>query len=133
LRVDTVAPACRPGRRKSLICRVPPTFSSKGLSGRNHALPAGKQVWIRLGSAWAHADGIGFNLQLETIPLDGRIALRIAAEKNKKFTWAGFTARLFFRLRPAREHFGFPTRRVHNQIQREQRHKQIAPACRPGI
>src|SRR5271169_386141 len=29
-------------------------------------------------SAWAHADGNGFNLQLETVPLDGRVALRIA-------------------------------------------------------
>ena len=37
----------------------------------------------RIGSAWAHADGNGFNIQLETVPLDGRVALRIATEKNK--------------------------------------------------
>ena len=35
------------------------------------------------GSAWAHADGNGFNIQLETVALDGRIALRVATEKNK--------------------------------------------------
>jgi hypothetical protein len=39
--------------------------------------------WIRIGSAWAHADGKGFNIQLETVPLDGRIALRVASEKAK--------------------------------------------------
>jgi len=38
---------------------------------------------IRIGSALAHADGNGFNIQLETIPLDGRIALRVASEKTK--------------------------------------------------
>ena len=39
--------------------------------------------WIRIGSAWAHTDGNGFNIQLETMPLDGRIALRVASEKAK--------------------------------------------------
>lgn len=43
----------------------------------------GDNYWIRIGSAWAHADGNGFNIQLETVPLDGRVALRIATEKNK--------------------------------------------------
>ena len=43
----------------------------------------GDNYWIRIGSVWAHADGNGFNLQLETVPLDGRVALRIATEKNK--------------------------------------------------
>jgi hypothetical protein len=39
--------------------------------------------WIRIGSAWAHTDGNGFNIQLETVPLDGRIPLRVASEKTK--------------------------------------------------
>ena len=43
----------------------------------------GDNYWIRIGSAWAHADGNGFNIQLETVPLDGRITLRIASEKSK--------------------------------------------------
>jgi hypothetical protein len=43
----------------------------------------GDNYWIRIGSAWAHADGNGFNIQLETVPLDGRIALRVASEKAK--------------------------------------------------
>ena len=47
------------------------------------AYEVGDNYWIRIGSAWAHADGNGFNIQLETVPLDGRVALRIATEKNK--------------------------------------------------
>jgi len=42
-----------------------------------------KSFWTRIGSAWAHADGKGFNVQLECVPLDGRIVLRIASEKKE--------------------------------------------------
>lgn len=42
----------------------------------------GKGFWTRIGAAWAHADGKGFNLQIETVPLDGRITLRVASEKK---------------------------------------------------
>jgi hypothetical protein len=41
-----------------------------------------KGFWTRIGSAWAHADGSGFNVQLDCIPLDGRITLRVASEKK---------------------------------------------------
>ena len=42
-----------------------------------------KAFWTRIGSAWANADGKGFNIQLEgLVPLDGRITLRIASEKK---------------------------------------------------
>ena len=43
----------------------------------------GESFWTRIGSAWLHADGNGFNLQLETVPLDGRITLRVVSEKSK--------------------------------------------------
>ena len=43
---------------------------------------SGKSFWTRIGSAWAHADGKGFNIQIETVPLDGRITLRVATEKK---------------------------------------------------
>jgi hypothetical protein len=39
-----------------------------------------KSFWTRIGAAWAHADGKGFNIQLELAPLDGRIALRVVSE-----------------------------------------------------
>ena len=41
-----------------------------------------KSFWTRIGSAWAHGDGKGFNIQIETVPLDGRITLRVATEKK---------------------------------------------------
>ena len=41
-----------------------------------------KSFWTRIGSAWPHADGKGFNIQLEVVPLDGRITLRVATEKK---------------------------------------------------
>jgi hypothetical protein len=42
----------------------------------------GNSFWTRIGSAWPHADGKGFNIQIETVPLDGRITLRVATEKK---------------------------------------------------
>ena len=42
-----------------------------------------KSYWTRIGSAWAHADGNGFNIQIEAVPLDGRITLRVASEKKE--------------------------------------------------
>jgi hypothetical protein len=43
----------------------------------------GKGFWTRIGSVWAHADGKGFNVQLDgLVPLDGRISLRVASEKK---------------------------------------------------
>ena len=43
----------------------------------------GKGFWTRIGAAWAHADGRGFNVQLEVVPLDGRVTLRVASEKKE--------------------------------------------------
>ena len=42
-----------------------------------------ESFWTRIGSAWPHADGQGFNVQIETVPLDGRITLRIPIERTK--------------------------------------------------
>ena len=42
----------------------------------------GKGFWRRIGSAWAHKDGNGFNIQIEAVPLDGRIVLRTPSEKE---------------------------------------------------
>ena len=41
-----------------------------------------KSFWTRIGSAWQHADGKGCNVQIEYVPLDGRITLRVASEKK---------------------------------------------------
>jgi hypothetical protein len=43
----------------------------------------GKGFWTRIGSAWQHKDLKGFNVQLDCVPLDGRITLRVASEKKE--------------------------------------------------
>jgi hypothetical protein len=43
-----------------------------------------KGFWTRIGSAWPHADGKGFNIQLDgLVPLDGRITLRVVSDKKE--------------------------------------------------
>ncbi|MGD9689497.1 MAG: hypothetical protein AB7K52_07175 [Phycisphaerales bacterium] len=41
-----------------------------------------KGFWTRIGAAWPHADGKGFNLQVDCVPLDGRLTLRVITEKK---------------------------------------------------
>lgn len=43
----------------------------------------GKNYWTRVGSAWAHKSGNGFNLQLDAVPLNGRLVGRAISEKPK--------------------------------------------------
>ena len=40
----------------------------------------GKSFWTRIGSAWAHGDGKGFSIQLDAVPLDGAVTLRVPSE-----------------------------------------------------
>ncbi len=42
-----------------------------------------KSNWTRIGSAWPNRDGQGFNIQLDAVPLDGRITLRVVADKKE--------------------------------------------------
>lgn len=55
-----------------------PTHIAYQVRDRN----GGKGFWTRIGSAWTHNDGNGLNIQLECMPLDGRITLRIASDKK---------------------------------------------------
>ena len=41
-------------------------------------------IWTRIGAAWPQKDGKGFNVQLDAIPLDGRITLRVPEPKDKQ-------------------------------------------------
>ena len=43
----------------------------------------GKGFWSRIGAAWVHNDGKGFNLQLDALPVDGRLVLRAIGEKGE--------------------------------------------------
>ena len=44
--------------------------------------PDGKAYWNRLGVAWAHADGEGFNVELNSLPLDGKVTVRRRREMD---------------------------------------------------
>jgi len=35
-----------------------------------------KAFWTRIGAAWQHEDGRGFNISLSCMPLDGRLVVR---------------------------------------------------------
>jgi hypothetical protein len=42
-----------------------------------------KGFWTRIGVAWKHKDGLGFDVQLDGVaPLDGRIVLREPKENS---------------------------------------------------
>ncbi|MFM9942977.1 MAG: hypothetical protein ACKVP7_26200 [Hyphomicrobiaceae bacterium] len=40
-----------------------------------------KSYFNRIGAVWAHKDGEGFNLQLDSLPVDGRITVRSVQER----------------------------------------------------
>jgi hypothetical protein len=42
-----------------------------------------QSFWTRIGAAWANADGKGFNIQLDAVPLSGRITLRVPSEREE--------------------------------------------------
>ncbi|MCD8571202.1 MAG: hypothetical protein LRY76_06735 [Alphaproteobacteria bacterium] len=40
-----------------------------------------KSYFNRIGSVWPHKDGEGFNIQLDAVPVDGRITIRSVQER----------------------------------------------------
>ena len=45
--------------------------------------------WTKIGAAWPHRDGKGFNISIETIPLNGRLVLREPEEKETQVAAEG--------------------------------------------
>lgn len=41
-----------------------------------------KAIWNRVGSAWTHSDQKGLGISLDSIPLDGRLSIRVIEEKR---------------------------------------------------
>jgi hypothetical protein len=41
-----------------------------------------KGFFTRIGAAWPHKDGKGFNIQCDMMPLDGKIVLRLNTENK---------------------------------------------------
>lgn len=51
--------------------------SSKNSNNARALLRKGeKSFWNKVGAAWRHKDGKGYTLQLEVVPINGRIVLR---------------------------------------------------------
>ena len=42
----------------------------------------GKGHWNKVGAAWEHRDGQGMDIQLDSIPLDGRLTIRELREER---------------------------------------------------
>lgn len=38
--------------------------------------------WTKIGGAWPHQDGLGFNVSLTAFPLSGRLVLRVRTDKE---------------------------------------------------
>lgn len=44
-----------------------------------------KSNWMRIGAAWKHEDGNGYNLRLEALPLNGAsIVIRVRSDKPEQ-------------------------------------------------
>lgn len=41
-----------------------------------------KAVWTRIGAAWLHKDGNGYDLRCPAFPIDGRLTLRFQGQVN---------------------------------------------------
>lgn len=43
-----------------------------------------KSYWTRVGAAWAHDDGQGFNVSLDCVPVDGKLVLRAPKPEDEQ-------------------------------------------------
>ncbi|MGH1416953.1 MAG: hypothetical protein ACRBB0_25945 [Pelagimonas sp.] len=41
-----------------------------------------KSYWSKIGVAWAHKDGQGFNVRMDALPVDGKLVLRCVPENH---------------------------------------------------
>lgn len=53
----------------------------RAYSVRNFGDDNKKSYWTPIGSAWAHKDGKGYNILLESVPVNGRLTIRPIKEK----------------------------------------------------
>ena len=53
----------------------------RAYSVRNFGEDNKKSYWTQIGSAWAHSDGKGYNILLESVPVNGRLTIRPIKEK----------------------------------------------------
>lgn len=39
-------------------------------------------VWSKIGAAWAHKDGEGYEVRMDALPVDGRVVLRTVKDRD---------------------------------------------------
>lgn len=39
-------------------------------------------VWSKIGAAWSHKDGQGYEIRMDALPVDGRVVLRTVKDKD---------------------------------------------------
>jgi hypothetical protein len=60
-----------------------PTKGRKPTHRLYRVIGDGKQAtWTPIGAAWPNKDGMGFSIQLDAIPREGRVMLRVITEKT---------------------------------------------------
>jgi hypothetical protein len=77
--------AAKPTRRTTMTDTTNTSSSTKKPSHFAYQVrdrKGDKAFWTRIGAAWPHADGKGFNIQIEAVPLDGRVTLRVPSDKK---------------------------------------------------
>lgn len=42
-----------------------------------------KPFWIKVGAAWAHEKGEGYTLQLDAVPIDGKVVLIMPSDDDR--------------------------------------------------
>lgn len=57
-----------------------PAFNAYTVQDRGEGKDA---FWLKIGAAFEHKDSKGFNLELQALPIDGRIVLREWKEPEK--------------------------------------------------
>jgi hypothetical protein len=57
-----------------------PTFLAYAVKNRGRGQTA---IWTRIGAVWPHTNGTGFNVELEALPVDGRLVLIEPKEDDK--------------------------------------------------
>lgn len=55
-----------------------PTYIAWNVTGSDD-----KTFWQRIGACWPHQDGKGLSLQLEVLPINGRVVLRQPQEDSE--------------------------------------------------
>ncbi|TPL45356.1 hypothetical protein [Mesorhizobium sp. B2-4-6] len=43
-----------------------------------------RAFWTKVGAAWPHQDGNGFNVSLTALPVNGRVVIRTRTEKGEQ-------------------------------------------------